>query len=459
LKVLYQIPVLGGAPRKVVTDVGLHVAFSPQGDRFSFVRSETSLMVANSDGRDIRMLAQASPGDRWLVSAWSPDSTKVAAAVFSAADSKCHLFEVDIATGAMRPISGDPWLTISGLNWLPDGSGLVLTGRDLETEISQVWFVSYPGGVTERITNDLSNYLGLSVSADGKTIASVKEDRLANIWTAGTDEGSEPVRVTGDLARDDGMSGVAWTADGRIVYTVRTRGKQDLWIVNPDGTGERQLTDGEGSNFSPAASPDGRHIVFVSTRAGSPDLWRMDLSGEGVQRLTAQPGIEGEPEITPDGRWIIYEQADLNQQTTIWKISMDGGEPVQLTTIQSSRPEISPDGRYFACSYGEFRGGRVPQLAVIPIEGGEPISRHEMPKVLRSRNFRWSADGKGFVYIDTKDKIDNIWLQPLDGSSARQLTNFTSDGIKRFDIARDTGRLVFARFSESSDIVMISDFR
>ena len=453
---LFEIPVLGGAPRRIRTHVGGHMAFSPDSRRFSFIKGETALVVSSIEGGDPITIAESSPGDRWLVTAWSPDATKLVAAIYSASDSRCRLLEVDLADGKVTPIPGPAWLRIGGLKWLPDGNGLVMTARDLETQLSQVWLVSYPEGEARRITNDPNSYQGISVSADGSSIASVRQERLVNIWKADGANAAISDRVTRELGRDEGMSGVSWMPDGRVVYTVRLAGSQDLWITGSDG--QRQLTFNAGSNFSPAVSPDGRHIAFISSRDGNPSLWRMNADGEDQVKLIDQQGIAGEPEFTPDGQWVVYDLTDDSNKTTIWKVRLDGGDPVQLTNYESGRPEVSPDGRSIAFELGS--GPRESsKLGIISIDGGDPMRVLDLPEVIASRNFRWANDGSGFVFVRNIDNTFNIWLQPLDGGTPTRITEFESERIYRFDLARTTGEFALSRGTESSDVVVISDFR
>src|SRR5690606_35413061 len=102
---LFEIPVLGGAPRRIRTHVGGHIAFSPDSRRFSFSKDETALVVSSIEGGEAQTVAESGPGDRWLVTAWSPDATKLVAAIYSASDSRCRLVEVDLAGGKVTPIS------------------------------------------------------------------------------------------------------------------------------------------------------------------------------------------------------------------------------------------------------------------------------------------------------------------------------------------------------------------
>ena len=113
----------------------------------------------------------------------------------------------------------------------------------------------------------------------------------------------------------------------------------------------------------------------------------------------------------------------------------------------------------FLCEAREAVNDPAPKLMLVPAAGGDAIRILSFPSMYRSRNIRWSADGKALIYIESRNRVDNLWMQPIDGGPARQLTNFESDRIFRFDVSRDGGAFSFARGSEDSDVVMVSDFR
>jgi Tol biopolymer transport system component len=342
---------------------------------------------------------------------------------------------------------------------MPDGSGVAVTARDLETEISQVWFVSYPDGDARRITNDLANYIGLSMTKDASTMVSIQLERYANIWTAQTSGGPDAKRLTSEQRMDEGLSGVAWTPDGRIVYTVRETGNQDLWIVNADGTEPMQLTKDAGSNFYPAASPDGKYLVFVSTRSDDINLWRTDINGRSPYQLTYDPGIEGAPSFSPDGKTVVYQITDKGNQTSVWRIDIEGGRPQKLAGDQSGMPAVSPDGKWIACEFGEISSGEAPKIALLPFEGGAPEVLLDIPEMIQSREFRWSPDSRGLLFIKTEGGIGNIFMQPINSGPAVKITNFTGERIYRFDVSPKGDAFVLARGTEGSNVVMIRDFR
>ncbi len=456
---VYQIPALGGPSRKLIADAKGPITFSPDGSRIAFIRKETSVIIARPDGSAEQSIVSASDGKRWLYLAWSPDGENLAAIVFSADDSRDHLVEISVRDGTEKPIASPEWLRLTGLAWAADTSGVIVSGRDLETHMSQLWFIGHPDGQTRRITNDLSSYLGLSVTSDGSTVVSVQENTLSNIWLTPGADGAAAQKLTGELGRDEGMSGVSFAPDGRIVYTVRVQGTQDLWIMNGDGTGNHKVTFNAQSNYSPAVTPDGRYVVFASTRSGNPGIWRMDIDGSNAVQLTDDRGIELDPSVSPDGKWVIYQQVDSANKSTIWKVSIGGEQRVQLTTVRSRRPSISPDGKFFACSYADAASDSAFKIAIVPMEGGPPIRILDLPLVARSRTILWSADGKGLIYSDNKNQIDNLWSQSLEGGPPKQLTDLKSDRIFRFDMTRDGNHFAFARGRETSDAVMIGNFR
>ncbi len=141
----------------------------------------------------------------------------------------------------------------------------------------------------------------------------------------------------------DGSIALAWTPDGRIVFYSIAGGSQDIWIMNRDGSGQKQLTVEAGANHRARVTPDGRYMAFTSQRDAGQNIWRMDLDGGNPRQLTSGNRDFG-PAISPDSRWVIYSSFSSGNQR-LWKVSIDGGSAVQLTDYISLAPEVSPDGK------------------------------------------------------------------------------------------------------------------
>jgi Tol biopolymer transport system component len=162
------------------------------------------------------------------------------------------------------------------------------------------------------------------------------------------------------------------------------------------------------------------------------------------------------PQCSPDGRWVLYMSV-ASDKATIWRIPIDGGEPVQLTKEPSMGPCVSPDGTLVACWW--WSPPKSPaKIAVIQFAGGEPLKFIDLVPGAAAAGLpmRWTSDGQSLIYCATRGSISNIWSQSLDGSQPRQVTDFKSETILGFDWSRDD-RLLLSRGFTAREIVLIQD--
>jgi serine/threonine protein kinase/Tol biopolymer transport system component len=471
LRDLYQVSVLGGTPKKIISDVDTTVTFSPDGKQVAFMRGEPTmgewyLMIANVDGSGERRLAVRKSPQVFDTPAWSPDGKSIAVSVGNTAGGKeMTVIEVSVADGTEKPITSEKWMGVGQIAWLADGSGLVLNAADQDSRLSQLWHLSYPDGAARRLTNDLNNYTGVSLSSGTGDLVTVRYDQSTNIWIAPLSTGASSARssahssfaINTSQARQITSGAVkyyggTWTPDGRIVYSSDASGLRDLWIMDADGGNQKQLTSDAGTNFGPVVSPDGKYIVFVSDRKNSkPTIWRMEIDGSNPKQLT-DGNYDRNPTFSPDGQAIIYTSMGV-MHPNLWKVSIDGGEPVKLTDTFSAAPTISPDGKLIACYYWDAKPDTQLSIALIPFEGGQPVKTFNLP----SQFVRWTPDGSALTYVDSRSGVSNIWSQPVDGGKPVQLTDFKSDLIFAFEWSRDGRQLACARGIMTSDVVLFNN--
>ncbi|HLL77446.1 MAG TPA: protein kinase, partial [Pyrinomonadaceae bacterium] len=356
---LYRVPTLGGTPKRLLENVGGAVEFSPDGRQIAFVRNafegnprfESSLMAANADGTEERVVATRMAPAYFFGAgpAWSPDGQQIACPVGNTdlpGELTRELVAVSLADGSERPLTGQRWFLIKQVAWLGDGSGLIMVAQSQATAASQVWHLSYPGGQLRRISNDFSEYDGLSMTADSSTIITVQSDRLSNIWIAPEGDASRARQITD--GRNDGFRGVTWTPDGRVVFGSRVGGNTNLWIMDADGGNRRRLTDYEGGDGYPSVSADGRYVVFESFRSDGLDLWRVDIDGGSPVRLT-RGSMPAKPHCSPDGRWVYFSAVGPGEAfLTMWRMPIEGGAPARVWDGVSVLQDISPDGKWLA---------------------------------------------------------------------------------------------------------------
>ena len=180
----------------------------------------------------------------------------------------------------------------------------------------------------------------------------------------------------------------------------------------------------------------------------------MDLNGDNQKRLT-NGSDDAWPQFTADGQWVIYQNS-IDGERTLWKVSVEGGNPVQLTDRPSIYPMVSPDGKWISCYYRAET--KAPwKLAIIPIAGGEPVKSFDIPPTVALLSLvRWTPDGHALAYIDTREGVSNVWSLPLNGSKPARLTDFTTDRIFWFDWSRDGKQLGLTRGTITSDVVLLT---
>jgi Tol biopolymer transport system component len=457
--VLHKMPVLGGAIWSSTVEHGGRLAISSDGAKLAYIRylpnGEDVLLVANADGTQERRISsrtkpEALPGSL----AWSPDGKTVACSVMlrDAQGAYGSVVAVPANGGPGKLITSHRWFIVRDLQWLYDGRGLIVNSRDRAAAPPQIWHVSYPSGETRRITNDLDAYLTLSITADSKSLATIRSDLLSNIWVAAPHRDMSHARkITSGSGRYDGTLGVSESPDGRIVYVSRASGNYELWIMDRDGSGARQLTTGEGVSWYPRVTPDGRYIVFSSNRTGTFHIWRIDLDGRNLKQLSDGTG-ETLPDCSPDSQSVVYSIMGTIVPT-LWSVSINGGAPRQLTQVSSTQPAVSPDGKSIAFldlyeEWGPMRGVWVLQLGT-----GQPKKLFEVPAPF----VRWRPSGTALTYVRNEGSVSNIWSQSLAGGTPRQLTDFATDRIFSFDWARQEDWLVCARGVVNRDVVLITD--
>lgn len=464
---LYQVPVLGGTPRKLVEDVDDPVALSPDGTQIAFARfyppkGTDDLTLAKADGSDQHVVASRKLPARYAASwfglsagpSWSPDGRTIATlATEGMGAAEWSLVGVPATGGAEKTISSNKWSSSGRVAWMGDGSGLIFDASDQSSSLSpQLWYVAYPSGEARRITNDLNRYFGVSLTADSSALVTVQSEVSSSIWVAPQGDSATAKRITSASGTGEGLFGVASLPNGSVLYTSTASGHSDIWSMSPDGSSPAQLTMNAGNNTGPAVSADGKTVVFSSDRNGRRNIWSMNVDGSIAKQLT-NGNSDTEPQITPDGKWLLYASQGGGKIRT-WKQPLVGGTPQLLIDGTAGHPIVSPDGKSVAINVFDEATGRF-EIAYMSIEGGN------LTKLSYRINsaFAWSPDSKAVIYVDNANGVSNLLSQPLDGHPPKQITNFTEGTIFNFAWSTDGKQLFLARGSENSDVVLINNVK
>jgi Tol biopolymer transport system component/class 3 adenylate cyclase len=474
---LYRVPTLGGGPREIIKDLRPPVSLSPDGKSLCFGEFlGRGLMLANADGSGTRPFADFQHDTLFLEGfAWSPDGKTIAWSTGR------ELVTVSLASvlGAQlgqnvservqpRALSRRRWSNAGNLTWVSDGSALILDSSDRNAENpSQLWLVTYPQGEVERITNDFNDYHGVSMNSDSTALVTAQQQNLYSTWVVPEHDVSRAHQISVAAGNEGALDGLAWTPDGKLLYTSRTGNHMDIGIMDAEGNDRRYLTADSADNWIPSASPDGGTIVFVSDRTGHQCVWKMAIDAGSPVQMT-HGDDDWMPSFSPDGKWIVYV-GTASGKYGVWKVPSDGGTPIYVTAVASSFVDgrnssvavLSPDARMIASrvldvDHFDTVGFRHPiwNTKVFAIEGGKLIRAFGTP----TDELAWSPDGHSLTYVDTRNGVSNIWSQPLTSDVPEQLTHFTSDRIFSYAWSRDGRQLAVARGTETSDIVEVTNF-
>ena len=452
---LYRIPVLGGNSVKVISNVQGSVTFSPDGAQFAFNRiyQETgnfALVVASADGSKQKDLV-AYKGEKWISGApsWSPKGDIIAVALGLWEGGFHHeLISVDAVSGEVQNLTETKWDGIGEVTWLSDAKGLIVEGTDLDNMLTQLYFVSFPSGTTRKITNDLNNYGGSSVTDDRKKICAVQSERELYMFYVPDGDAKRAVKIT--QLRDDGVLGITVSPENKIYYSTRQGGSFDIWSSGLTGENQKQITTDEFAEQGITVSPDGNTLLFSSPRAGVPNIWSIATDGTGLTQLTS--GAEDyTASMDASGKWIVFTSWMRGPQT-IMKIPAQGGERIDLTTENGNSPVISSDGQtvYFISS---SNGKRF--VSSIPIAGGTVKRLFEAPKNMSPIQLRPKFNE--ISYLITTDGVANIYTRPIDGGAQKQFTRFDEKFIASFAWTPDGRSLVVSRGEVRSDVVILSE--
>src|SRR6266850_8052 len=457
LQSLYQAPMLGGTPRLLIKDVDSPVTYSPDGQRFAYLREDHDspnfdLVVARSDGTFERALFSKTPlASDSYAPAWSPDGkTIVIPIVQPTKDTIGGILAVDVATGKREIVATSSERIYYDPVWMPNSRDLLVASRAYASGMlnPQLGLLSYPKGEWRTITNDANDYLRPSVASDGRSLTA-NQNRLhfeLSVAPTHSPDSLQPVPLSSrqNVWRWD------WTTDGRLVIPQSGA----IRIVNPSG-GETVVFSDSKHVIDQVASCGEKYLVFRQFgRSGNvaENLWRVDSNGSNPKQLTF--GLnEADPECSRDGKWVYF--VDRQNNHALRRVSMEGGMPETILAEALGIYDISPDGKQAATL--ELRDSDHKLMLKFCSTDDKKITHHDVDQKAAPGLISFTPDGHGIVYSVLEKSVNNLWVQPLDGAPARPLTHFAAERIFRFAYSRDGTKIAFERGHVESDAVLLRD--
>jgi eukaryotic-like serine/threonine-protein kinase len=478
---LYRAPVLGGTPQKVLHDIDTGVTFSPDGHRMAYSRANDPelgkfrLLTANLDGTEetVLLVADLNQNEFPRFVSWSPDGKQIAYSVYLLGDALGLIKTFVIADRQARTLSAFKDDLVHELLWLPGGRWLLAMYQEKGPNFtrSQIGMFS-GGGHIQPITRDTNGYSTLTLSADGKSAATVQirmSRSLDMLPGAGSSSNAsiEPLTQIGDV------HAVAWAADGKLLVS----DGQSARRMGTDG-GQQTTLISDPNGWIVDVAPCGDRYAVLSWgfhgNSNAVGIWRIDADGSNPKQLVTG-SFHIDPACSPDGKWVYFVGGGAHPAL---RVPVEGGQPEPIPSSEvpdvygiGAGLAVSPDGKLLVFD-AEVTAPNDPQtalskLALVNLDSSSKSSPRLLdpdPRIaggagggVFTNTMSFTPDGKSVAYVVRDKGVDNIWVQPLDGTPGRQITTFTTENIEEFRWSPDGKTLAVARSHKISDVVLLTE--
>jgi serine/threonine protein kinase len=479
---LYRMPVLGGAPQVVSRDVDTNVTFAPDGRHMAYARGNDPevgkyrLLESNPDGSDESVLRIAPIGNDFARSVgWAPDGKGIAYHVWTLGEALSAVKMFEFAGKQTRPLAEFRSDLVHDLVWLPDGRWLMALYEEKGPGYirSQVGLIRGGGGAIQPVTRDTNGYASLTVSADGKTAATVQV-RFTHSLTLLPGTGLPANTSIEPIPQTQDVQSIAWTSDSKLLVS----DQQSLRRIGLDGATETTVINDPNAWIPGFATCGDRYLLVAwafHEGSNASNIWRTNLDGSNPVRLT-KSSFDQYPLCSPDGKWVYFNQTAGPH--FLMRVPIEGGEPQVVPSADvpnmfglGTGMAISPDGKRLVFN-AELSTPENPQsaeskLAVVELDSTSPPPARLTaadPRIAGgvsggdfNGTMTFTPDGHAVAYLVRDKGVDNIFVQPLDGTPGRTITAFPSDNISQFQWSLDGKNLAVVHVHTTSDVVLLQE--
>jgi DNA-binding winged helix-turn-helix (wHTH) protein/Tol biopolymer transport system component len=437
---LWQISIMGGAPRKL-TENGGFPSISHDGSQISFIRDEPpdeELWVMGANGENPRRVFAAKRGSAFGPAAWSPDGRRIAFVT---------------ATQGLGQ-----WASTMNITMLDLGSG-------------QQNIIVSPQGTNPELDASAQMTWTLVWTADNHLVYAVTEpppnQTDANLWQAPLDSSG---RVSGRALRltatPGGVSNLNASAEGtRIAYT-KSSTTPTIYVseVRSDGAGlttPQRLTLDDWRDIPFAWTPDSKAVIFVSDRDGIFHIFKQQIDQTVAELLVGGSDQANVPRLAPDNTSLLYlawpKVGDPVTPTRLMRVPLAGGPPQEVLrenrigNMQCARPPSS------VCLYHVESATELSFFRFDPVTGkSEALPQFKIEN--RSPGWNLSPDGKILLTSTAKglQKNPSFNLYSLEDSSKRIVTVKAWAGLNGVDFAADSKSVWATAFTKTGKWALLN---
>jgi dipeptidyl aminopeptidase/acylaminoacyl peptidase len=367
-----------------------------------------------------------------------------------------RIWTVPTAGGEPTPMTSEN-VSSSHPRWSPDGKYLAFLSERSEGK-AQVWLLNRTGGEGQRLTDTPQDVESFVWSPDSRRLALVLRDPTPEELEAAADRkeerpdfsnqaGAAPAKAKKHKAQGPWVIDRLQTKADEIGYLDGRR--THVYVIDIASKRLTQLTSGDYDDSQPAWSPDSARLAFTSNRSANPDsnynndIWTVDASntdrGAHLAQVTTNPGEDNSPAWSPDGQWIAYvtqtEPKLFEYATKPPGVSPSTGGAAKILTLKLDRvtsdPHFSPDSRnvYFIAD-----DDGAQNLCRVPVRGGEV----SCPSVARQMLYAYSVANNGAIaeQISLMERPDEVYFQATDTEKPARLTHTNDELMSQLKLAQ-----------------------
>jgi serine/threonine protein kinase len=463
--ILYRAPIFGGTPRTIVKDIDSDISFFPDGRRVAYLRRNNpevgkyTILTAPSDGGSETALQTGVAALEPNSLAWSLKGDEIYYSLYLAEQGVGAIDSFDVSTGKSHRVAAFKSQFPFEIRWSPDGETLYTNyGRTGANRLrGQIGFLRKTGNEIEPITRDTSEYRTLSLSADGRTIATILVRSYGTISVFPiTERGFKEARTFQAQPNEfDHWSTLNLLPDGSLAVSSLSR----VVKLTPDGKNRTQLFADNSASIHHLASCSANYFLLTwALHAGTTgmEVWRINADGSNPRRLT-DGKLDWFPVCSPDHKWVYYMNWDDKR---IYRVPLDGSGKAEAVVASPQDYlgglSISPDGKTLAAAVHKTEPLGV-SVKIALFEIGSQSPPRSLDAAHCSGWVRFTPDGKSVAFANRENGVDNVWVQPLDASAGHAITDFQSEQIWSMSFSPDGKSLAVLRGHYDSDVILLQE--
>jgi Tol biopolymer transport system component/DNA-binding winged helix-turn-helix (wHTH) protein len=467
---IWLVAALGGTPRQIV-DFGSYPAWSRDGSQIAFQSAgigggassissgaalKSTIWVVRPGDQSVKQITTAdNPTGGHGAPTWSADGRMI---VFTRYDLNRSVEVWSVSLESLKPEFVAK--SASDAEFSADGKSIYVIGDPINGGYG-VWQIRMPAGNNLQAMKVMDGGPGslksMSISRDGGRIAYVALSQASNLWFLNLSPSSfaplgPPVLITQERAYRN--TSPAISPDGkRIAYmSIHAGDLPNVWIVDADGSKPVQLTTHGGGG--PEWTASGENILFFNQQEGRTVLKSISIAGGKEAEIFQLPAGATFPHLSKDNKKIVY---DLTREgrTSLWTTSTDGQFQKELTFDREwvGASCWSPDSRFIA---GTFKDGEDSHLAIVPVSGGNVTQLTFDHGIITANS--WSPDGNKILFAARRNGYWNLYWISITTKEERQLTDFKKQNITiRYPVWSPLGTAVVFEYTEASGNVWLME--